>query len=214
MLLSIIVPVFNEEKQIKELISKLLKIDLSEINCEKEIIVINDGSTDNSKKIIEEFQNIKLLNQENEGKGSAVQNGIRNSKGDYVLIQDGDLEYDPNDIVNLCKSLKKNNSKQNLTSYLANILFVLLFLILYRVFITDPLTGYKLYAKEFFKKNVISSKGFEADHEITAKLIKQKYQIVEVPVKYNPRTKMEGKKINFFDALKAIKTIILFRFLN
>ena len=103
MLLSIIVPVFNEEKQIKELISKLLKIDLSEINCEKEIIVINDGSTDNSKKIIEEFQNIKLLNQENEGKGSAVQNGIRNSKGDYVLIQDGDLEYDPNDIVNLCK---------------------------------------------------------------------------------------------------------------
>ena len=96
--------------------------------------------------------------------------------------------------INRCfKIFPKYNSKQNLTSYLANILFVLLFLILYRVFITDPLTGYKLYAKEFLKKNVISSKGFEADHEITAKLIKQKYQIVEVPVKYNQEQKWREK---------------------
>ena len=93
-------------------------------------------------------------------------------------------------------------------------LFSNYFLILYQRLITDPLTGYKLYEKSFFKNNTIKSKGFEADHEITAKLIKKNFKIIEIPINYKPRTKAEGKKINFFDGLKAIYTIIIYRFFN
>ena len=103
---------------------------------------------------------------------------------------------------------------QNFSSYLANILFMFFFIFLYGRFISDSLTGYKLYLRDFFMNNVIYSKGFEADHEITAKLIKQKYRIIEVPVSYKPRTKEEGKKINFFDAFKAMATIIKYRFVD
>tara|TARA_B100000029_G_scaffold484222_1_gene536193 strand:- start:441 stop:1151 length:711 start_codon:yes stop_codon:yes gene_type:complete len=235
MLLSIIVPVFNEEKNIGILIEKLLKLDFSETNFHTEIIVVNDGSNDGSKEVIEKFDKIKLVNQENLGKGRAVQNGIKLAKGEYVLVQDGDLEYDPNDILFMCKAIKNFEKisvygsrykplyfniiprlykNQNFSSYLANILFMFLFMFLYRIFISDPLTGYKLYPRDFFMNNVIYSKGFEADHEITAKLIKQKYKIIEVSVSYKPRTKEEGKKINFIDALKAIVTIIKYRFFD
>ena len=101
MLLSIIVPVFNEEKNIGILIEKLLKLDFSETIFDKEIIVVNDGSNDGSREIIEKFDGIKLLNQENLGKGKAVQNGIKLAKGEYILIQDGDLEYDPENILQM-----------------------------------------------------------------------------------------------------------------
>lgn len=233
MLLSIIVPAFNEENNIKKLIEKLLKLNLSNVDFKKEIIVINDGSTDKTGSIIEQYNEIIKLHQKNYGKGRAVQNGIKIAKGDFVLIQDGDLEYDPNDIITMCKKLRKDKNKsvygsrylplkynifprihkdQSILPYLANIVFVIMFLIIYQKIITDPLTGYKLYPIDFFKKFEIFSNGFEADHEITAKLIKNNYVIEEVIVSYNPRTVQEGKKINFFDALKAIKTIIKYRF--
>tara|TARA_Y100000590_G_scaffold467277_1_gene645652 strand:+ start:2634 stop:3335 length:702 start_codon:yes stop_codon:yes gene_type:complete len=233
MLLTIIVPVFNEEKNIEIILKKIINLDFSSSSFDREIIVVNDGSNDNTKKIIQTFNNIRIINQENLGKGRAVQNGIKLAKGDYILIQDGDLEYDPNDILKMCKEIKKNDKLavygsrykplylnifpkfykgQNITSYLANIFFMILFIILYKRFITDPLTGYKLYLKDFFMNNLINSNGFEADHEITAKLIRQKYKIIEVPVSYNPRTKSEGKKINYLDAIKAIATIVRYRF--
>lgn len=233
MLLSIIVPVHNEENNIKQLLNKLILLNLSQINIDKEIIVINDGSTDNSGGIIDGFKNIIKIHQKNLGKGRAVQNGINIAKGEYVIIQDGDLEYDPDDIITMCKKLVNGNSKciygsrylpmkfgfiprfhhnQNILSYLANILFILMFMVLYKTIITDPLTGYKLYPRKFFDMNQINSNGFEADHEITAKLIKNKYKIEEVPAKYRPRSVAEGKKINFYDAIKAIKTILLYRF--
>ena len=235
MLLSIIVPVFNEEKNIELLIKKLLKLNFSEINFDIEIIVVNDGSTDKTLEKVEKFQEITLINQKNLGKGRAVQNGIKVAKGNYILIQDGDLEYNPEDILKMCKLVETSKKvsiygsrykplyfkvlpryykNQNLSSYLANILFMLLFMILYIRFISDPLTGYKLYSKEFFINNEISSNGFEADHEITAKLIRQKYKILEVPISYIPRTKKEGKKINFIDAIKALITITRYRFFN
>ena len=105
MLLSIIVPVFNEEKSIGILIEKLLKLDFSEIKFDKEIIVVNDGSSDGTRKVIEKFDGIQIINQENFGKGKAVQNGIKLAKGKYVLIQDGDLEYNPKDIFPMCKAV-------------------------------------------------------------------------------------------------------------
>ena len=231
--LSIIIPIYNEEKNLKILLKKINLIKLSKIKIE--IIAVDDGSTDDSLFILKKFKKIKILTQKNQGKGKAVQLGISKSSGDYIIIQDGDLEYDPKDIIKMCKKINKSNhisiygsrylpfayglvpkhyNRQNLSSYLANIIFIFLFFILYGKLITDPLTGYKLYKRDFFKNNIIKSKGFEADHEITAKLIKQKYNIIEVPIAYKPRTIAEGKKINFFDGLKALFTIIRYRFVN
>ena len=233
--LSIVIPIFNEEKNIKQLIKKIKKINLKRVGLQKQIIVVDDGSTDNSFNILKKISGIKVLKQKNFGKGKAVQNGIKKSKSKYILIQDGDLEYNPNDIIKMCKFIKnekkisiygsrylpfilkifpKYYKNQNLSSYLANIFFIIQFMILYGKIITDPLTGYKLYEKDFFSKNIVRSNGFEADHEISAKLIKQSYKIIEVPVSYKPRSVAEGKKINFFDAIKAIFTITKFRFFN
>ena len=231
--ISIIVPVFNEEKSLKKLFQKLLNLKFN--NNKKEIVAVNDGSTDNSFNILKKFKKIKILNQRNQWKGKAVQSGISNATGDYVVIQDSDLEYSPKDMVRMYKAIKnlkkisiygsrylplrfgfipKYYKGQNLSSYVANIVFIFLFFLLYQRLITDPLTGYKLYEKKFFKNNSIKSKGFEADHEITAKLIKSNYKIIEIPINYNPRTRAEGKKINFFDGLKAIYTIIMYRIFN
>jgi dolichol-phosphate mannosyltransferase len=231
--LSIIIPIFNEEKNLTVLLKKISLIKLSKIKIE--IIAVDDGSTDDSLFILKKFKKIKILTQENQGKGKAVQLGISKSSGDYIIIQDGDLEYDPKDIIKMCNIINKSNKTsiygsrylpfvyglvpkyykgQNLSSYVANIIFIFLFLILYGKLITDPLTGYKLYKKDFFKNNIIRSKGFEADHEISAKLIKQKYNIIEVPITYKPRTLAEGKKINFFDGIMALFTIIKYRFVN
>ena len=104
MILSIIVPVFNEQNNIKKLINKLIDLDLSEVNFKKEIIVVNDGSIDKTYEILESFTNIIKIHQKNFGKGKAVQNGIKVSKGDFVIVQDGDLEYDPLDILKMCKN--------------------------------------------------------------------------------------------------------------
>lgn len=231
--LSIIVPVYNEEKSLKKLFKKLSLLRFRKMK--KEIIAVNDGSTDESLKILRKLNKKTIHNQKNQGKGKAVQLGISKSGGDYVIVQDSDLEYSPSDISKIVNNI--NNSEkisvygsrylpltfgflpkyykgQNLSSYFANILFIALFFLLYGKLITDPLTGYKLYEKKFFKKNLIKSNGFEADHEITAKLIKQNYKIIEVPINYKPRTVAEGKKINFIDALKAIFTIIKYRFFN
>ena len=232
-ILSIIIPCYNEEKNLKKLLKKIDLIKLDRLK--KEIIAVDDGSTDSSFHILKRFKKVKILRQKNQGKGKAVQLGISKSSGDYIIIQDGDLEYDPKDIIKMCKLISKSNKisvygsrylplvfgimpkyykGQNLSSYVANIIFVFLFSILYGKLITDPLTGYKLYKKEFFDKNQIKSKGFEADHEISAKLIKQKYNIIEVPITYKPRTLAEGKKINFFDGVMALFTIIKYRFVN
>ena len=231
--ISIIVPVFNEEKSLKKLFKKLLNLKLNK--NKKEIVAVNEGSTDSSFNILKKFKKIKLLNQRNQGKGKAVQSGISKATGEYVVVQDSDLEYSPKDIIKMYKATKdlkrisiygsrylplhfgfipKYYKGQNLSSYFANIVFIFLFFLLYQRLITDPLTGYKLYEKKFFKNNSIKSKGFEADHEITAKLIKSNYKIIEIPINYKPRTRAQGKKINFFDGLRAIYTIIMYRVFN
>ena len=172
--LSIIVPVYNEEKSLKKLFKKLSLLRFRKMK--KEIIAVNDGSTDESIKILRKLNKKTIHNQKNQGKGKAVQLGISKSGGDYVIVQDSDLEYSPSDISKIVNNI--NNSEkisvygsrylpltfgflpkyykgQNLSSYFANILFIALFFLLYGKLITDPLTGYKLYEKKFFKKNLI-----------------------------------------------------------
>ena len=232
---SIIIPAYNEQKYLPILLKKIIKINLNKINFKKEIIVINDGSTDNTKKVIEKFKNIKIINQKNQGKGRAVQNGIKKASGELILIQDADLEYDPKDYFKLLKPFKKHKrisvygtryfkknitsykftgkkNKQNFMAFIFNFLISSYFFILFGKYITDLLTGYKLYPKELFNNIKIKTNGFETDHEITVNLLKQKYKILEVPIKYYPRSHFEGKKINFFDALKALWVISRMRF--
>ena len=157
---------------------------------EKEIIIVDDGSTDNTKKVIKKFKNIKYFFQKNSGKGKAVQRGIRSSTGQIILVQDADLEYDPVDYNKLLLNFKKQKK--------------------------IAVFGSRYSKKNFFssfKKISVKNRGFETDHELTIKLLKKGYKIIEVPIKYFPRSKQEGKKINIIDAFKAIITILKLKFL-
>jgi dolichol-phosphate mannosyltransferase len=233
---SIVIPTYNEIKTITKLIKNIKTVDLSSIRFKKEIIVINDGSTDGTKSALAKIKGIKVLNTKNQGKGKAVQTGIKISNSDYILIQDADLEYDPQDYFALLKPLLSNKKKiavygsrtlmnqmkyknkifigkhplQGFGPYVMNKILQIIFFIFYKQNISDLLTGYKIYERKFFDHNKIITNGFETDHEISAKLIKKNYKILEVPVNYYPRTVQEGKKIKFIDGIKAINTLIKF----
>ena len=232
-LLSIIIPSYNESNYLPKLINKIKSVKLDKKKFTLEIIVVDDGSTDNTQEVLSKIKDIKVIHQKNRGKGSAVQKGIEHSLGDYILIQDADLEYDPNDYPKLLepifgqekiaifgsrpKKINNTNSffkdkhiKQGYAPYFMNKLLCFLFQVLYKIKLTDPLTGYKIYDKKFFQEHNIISNGFEADHEITLKLIKSDYKIIDIPINYNPRSKQEGKKINYIDGIKAIITLLKF----
>ena len=240
-MLSIIVPAFNESLYINRILKKILNINITIIGFDKEIIVVDDGSTDDTllkvKKIASKHSHIKIIHQDNLGKGRAVQRGIQESCGDYILVQDADLEYDPIDYIEMLKSLNDDDiivygsrilgqikfenkkypfvgkhSNQSFGPWLTGILLTFLVLILYGRFITDTLTGYKIYPKNIIQDMNIVTNGFETDHEITAKLINKNIKIVEIPIHYNPRTVEDGKKIKINDAFKAIWTFLRFRF--
>ena len=240
-LVSVVIPAYNEEAFIGKLLSKLMTVEIDRSRYELEFIVVNDGSTDKTEEIVLRYPEVRYYSQLNSGKGSAVQNGISKSFGQFILIQDADLEYDVSDYKpildkltlsenstrtsvygsrttrpsvngsNKSKYSLRKQSGQSIGPWIANIALSIFVLILYRKWISDTLTGYKLYPKDFFNDNEIFSSGFEADHEITAKLLRQGYAIKEVPISYNPRTKQDGKKIRAVDGLIALKVYILER---
>ena len=221
-LISIIIPVYNEEKTIKIIIDKVLK--QNELN--KEIIVINDFSTDNTKSLIEdEFSNkVKLINNDrNYGKGFSVKKGIEAASGDIIIIQDGDLEYDPSDYKKLLKPLIENRADAVYGSRFlgsgekrvlffwhrfGNYLLTLFSNSLTNLNLTDMEVGYKAFKKEVFSDIVLEEKRFGFEPEITAKIAKKKLRIFEVGIKYYGRTYAEGKKINWKDGVSAIYCIL------
>lgn len=236
MKLSIIIPVYNEEKTVARVIQTVADEKIPGIV--KEIIVVDDGSTDATASEIKNkklnLKNIKFYqHKKNLGKGAAVKTGIKNSTGDYIIIQDADLEYHPKYIKNLIKLILEKKAKvvygtrinrlpnvraeektlQFLLHYVGNRFLSLVTSILYGQWITDMETGYKLFPKSAAVGIKINAKGFEFEPEITAKLIKKGYKIKETPIKTKPRGYDEGKKINTFkDGGKAVWYLLKYRF--
>jgi len=228
--ISVIIPCFNEEKTISKVVNQVI---LQE-SIIKEIIIIDDKSTDNSKEKIEKIsktnQKIKFFfKDKNEGKGSAIKKGIELSTGDIILIQDADLEYDPADYKKLVKPFILSNADVVYGSrflggeyvrlhffwhYLANKILTFLCNIFTNLNMTDMETGYKLIKKKYLDKINIKEKSFGVEPEITIKLAKQKLIFYEVPITYKGRSYDEGKKIGLKDAFKAIFCIVYYRFFD
>lgn len=234
MKLSIIIPVYNEEKTVIEILDRVKnqKID----GVEKEIIVVDDGSTDSTAQKLKSIKgnDFKIIFQEkNGGKGSAVRTGIKHATGEYIIIQDADLEYHPKFINDLIKPilekkadvvygtrldrmphLKEEEAKHLfILHYFGNRFLSLVTSVLYGQWITDMETCYKLFPKKAMEGITLHARGFELEPEITAKLLKKGYKIKEVSISVTPRGYDEGKKLNTVrDGLKALWSLVKYRF--
>ena len=226
--LSIIIPVYNEKNTIQKLLNKIYKLK----NLKKEIIVINDASTDGTKEILEKNKNkiTYLVNhKKNQGKGAAIQTAQKLVKGEIVLIQDGDLEYEPGDYYKLINEIyngnkvvygsrllgKKRYLAHNFSSILRvfyNHVLTIISNILNNQNLTDAHTCYKMFQSDIFLKIKLKEKDFSFCPEITTKIGLKNIKIKEIPIKYFGRSYEEGKKINFIDGVKAILTLFKYRF--
>jgi glycosyltransferase involved in cell wall biosynthesis len=229
-LLSIIIPVFNEETHIAEVLAKIKAAALPP-GIEREILVIDDGSNDRTPQILKQFigDNVVSLHSSvlNFGKGTAIRVGIKKAKGDIILIQDADLEYDPNEYSKLLEPILSGRAKvvygsrfkgkivgMKLPYRLANWILTFIANFLYRAGITDEATCYKVFSAEVLRDIGLTCKRFEFCPEITAKIAKLGYPIYEVPISYRSRSVAEGKKISLKDGFAAAWTLIKYRFFN
>jgi len=224
MKISIIIPVFNEEKTVIKIIDSLKKVD----GFYKEVIVIDDASTDGTYKKLQEIKGIKIIRQlKNLGKGSAIKAGIEFATGDYILVQDADLEYDPQDISSMIKPINQGKagvvygsrftgSRRNMFfwHWMGNQLLTLVTNVLYNTTLSDMETCYKLIPLKLIKSLNLRAKRFEFEPEVTAKILKRNIRIWEVPISYAGREYDEGKKITWRDGIPALWTLIKYRFIN
>ena len=227
--LSIIIPAYNEEKTISEIIRRVKNVKLNGIA--KEIVIVDDASTDSTKKILDGIsdKSIKVVHhKKNMGKGSAIRTALNYTTGDIILIQDADLEYNPEEYPKLLEpiiggkfdvvygsrleAIKKNIKNMYKLHYLGNMFLTLMTNILYGTKITDMETGYKVFRKEVIKGIKLRARRFDFEPEITAKILKKGYKITEVPIGFAGRKFDEGKKITWRDGVKALYYLIKYRF--
>ena len=227
MKLSILIPVYNEEPTLKEIVERVLRV-----NLEKEIILVDDFSSDASSQILRALKKdhpelIIFRHDRNLGKGSAIRTALTKVTGDYVIIQDADLEYDPDEYHRLLEPVEKFGAKavygSRFTGVHKNMFFwhlmgnkFLSFVtdLLYNTTLSDMETCYKLIKADILKTIPLKSKRFEFEPEITAKLLKRKVRIFEVPISYAGREFDEGKKITWRDGFSALWTLIKYRFVD
>ena len=225
--LSIVIPAYNEERFIGTLLERIAAVDLSRLDVAKEIIVVDDGSKDRTVEIASAVSGVRVHRLPvNSGKGSAVRAGIALATGEFLIIQDADLEYDPNDYVPMLEALAANrgdvvygsrylgrgrHANQSLAAYLGGRSLSLVALLFTGRYLTDTVTAYKLFRRRDIAGITLQTSGFELDHEITARLLARGLRIVEVPIRYQPRSREEGKKIGPADWFTAIRTFARFR---
>ena len=218
--LSIVIPCYNERSTVGTLLGRVFAATFPE-GWEREVIVVDDGSSDGTPELVRRLGlSVRIIvRTENGGKGTALVDGFKEATGTHLLIQDGDLEYDPNDIRSLLDALSAQNvavyGSRNLiprtrpgsyTLRLAVWILTMLVNILYRVRLTDICTCYKLFPRE--AASLFPKGGFEADMLLAPALIRAGYVIKEVPISYNGRTVAEGKKIKYVDGFKALYAIV------
>jgi glycosyltransferase involved in cell wall biosynthesis len=227
MKLSVIIPVYNEVESIREIVRRV-----QETNLAWEIILVDDGSVDGTRDLLKEMDgkdNVRvILHEKNQGKGAAVRTGFDAAKGEVLLIQDADLEYDPRDYPTLVKPLEEGiadvvygsrflGGPRRVVMFwhmIANYMLTFMTNILYNTILSDMETGYKVFRKEVITGMPLRAKRFDFEPEFTAKVLKRKYRIFEVPISFNPRDYSEGKKIKLKDAFEAVWTLIKYRFVD
>jgi glycosyltransferase involved in cell wall biosynthesis len=227
MKLSVIIPVYNEFESIRTILQRVQDSKLAH-----EIIVVDDGSKDGTRDILKQLDGKRrvrvILHEKNQGKGAAVRTGMSAAKGDVLLIQDADLEYDPRDYPDLLQPIQEGladvvygsrflGKAHRVTMFwhmVANKSLTLMTNILYDTILTDMETGYKVFRREVIEGMTIRSNSFNFEPEFTAKILKRKRRIFEVPIRFNPRDYSEGKKIKLHDAFEAVWTLIKYRFVD
>jgi dolichol-phosphate mannosyltransferase len=226
---SIIIPAYNEAHSLRELLKRVLNAPVP-LGCTKEVIVVDDGSTDGTARVIKDYAGHELVighhSHINRGKGAAIRYGLTMATGEVVIIQDADLEYDPGDYLKLIAPLARGAADvvygsrfcgqaigMSFKSLIANKILTFMANSLYGARITDEATGYKAFRSDVLKRLHLQCRGFEFCPEVTAKLCRLGYRIHEVPISYHARRVAEGKKINTRDGLQALWALLKYRFI-
>jgi dolichol-phosphate mannosyltransferase len=226
MKLSVIIPTYNEENTIMAILKRVLQAPLGD-GIEREVVVIDDGSVDSTSQLMKLYEGsteVFYYRKENGGKGSAVRYGIEKSTGDIVLVQDADLEYDPNDYQKLIEPIISGETSvvygsrelshakhSSYLFYLGGQLVTIATNLLFGTRLTDEPTCYKVFDAKLLKSVKLESTGFEFCPEITAKVLRKGVKIKEIPISYTPRDREHGKKIKAWDGVVAIWTLLKYR---
>ena len=221
--LTVVIPVYNEKNSLLEIIRRVQAVPI-----EKEIILVDDFSTDGTRDVLRDLERHEfkvLYHEKNQGKGAALRTGFQRATGEFVIVQDADLEYDPNDYSKLLQPVldgradvvygsRFSGQRKNMTSLhtLGNLFLTGVTNLFYRTSITDMETCYKLFRRETIQGIRIEGNRFNFEPEVTAKLLKRGLRIVEVPISYSGRSASEGKKITWRDGFSAVWTLIKYRF--